>query len=362
MPSERVESVIVRMIGRMPRPAARLLAGRPVRIEGQVLDPSVQLALRLERLVGGWKPMPPPQLRELRRREARIFRGRTIEVGRVEEFEIPGAAGPIRTRLYVPAALESPGPLLVYFHGGGHVIGDLDTHDQPCRFLAREIPALVLAVDYRLGPEHPFPAAVDDAQAAFAYAHSEAGELGADPARIAVVGDSAGGNLAAVVAQTAAVGAGPKPAFQALVYPVTDYSRKRPSYDIFAEGFFLTRAEMDWFRDNYFANAADPTDPRASPMLAEDLSCVAPAHVVTAGFDPLRDEGEDYARLLAEAGVAATLRREPDLVHGFINAVGVSARAREAVGSIAVAIREGLTSAPPDRTGSTVATLTDAPG
>ena len=362
MPSERVESAIVRTIGRLPRPLARLLAGRAVRIEGQELDPGVQLALRLQRLQGGWKPLPVAEMRALRRGQARAFRGRVIEVGRVEDLAIPGPGGQIAARLYVPEGVERPGPLVVYFHGGGHVIGDLDTHDQPCRFLAREVPALVLAVDYRLGPEHPFPAAVEDAQAAYAYAYSNAGDLGGDAARIAVVGDSAGGNLAAVVAQTAAAGDGPRPAFQALVYPVTDYSRKRPSYDTFAEGFFLTRGEMDWFRTNYFADRADVTDPRASPILADDLSSVAPAHVVTAGFDPLRDEGEDYARRLQEAGVPTTMRREPDLVHGFINAVGVSARTREAVASIAAAIREGLTSARPERTGPTVATLTDAPG
>jgi acetyl esterase len=362
MPSERVESAIVRTIGRLPRRVARLLAGRPVRIEGQELDPSVQLALRLEKFVGGWKPMPPSEARELRRHDARVFRGRLIEVGAVKNVAIPGPAGDIGGRLYVPEAAEPSGPLVVYFHGGGHVIGDLDTHDQPCRFLAREVPAHVLAVDYRLGPEHPFPAAVEDALAAFAYAGSEAAELGADPARIALVGDSAGGNLAAAVAQVTAAGGGPAPALQALVYPVTDYSRKRASYDTFAEGFFLTRAEMDWFRDNYFADPADRNDPRASPMLAEDLSGVAPAHIVTAGFDPLRDEGEDYARRLREAGVPTTLRREPDLVHGFINAVGVSRRAREAVGSIAAAIGEGLAGARPVRPDSTVATLTDAPG
>jgi acetyl esterase len=349
---EALESLVVRALGRLPRPAARLLAGRPVRIEGQELDPNVQLALRLEKFTGGWEPMPATEARELRRHDARVFRGRTIEVGRVEDVEIPGPAGPIGARLYVPAAFAAPGPLVVYYHGGGHVIGDLDTHDQPCRFLAREIPALLLAVDYRLGPEHRFPAAVDDAMAAFAFAHERAAELGADPERIAVAGDSAGANLATVVAQQTAAEGGATPAFQALVYPVTDYSAKRPSYETFATGFFLTREEMDWFRDNYFADAGDRSDLRASPILAEDLSGVAAAHVVTAGFDPLRDEGEDYARRLEEAGVPTTHRREPDLVHGFINAVGVSRRAREALGLVAAAIREGLAAQRPQRTGS----------
>jgi acetyl esterase len=282
------------------------------------------------------------EVRAIRRRDARTFAGPQIEVARVSELQIPGPAGPIPARLYVPAGLPDPAPLVVYYHGGGHVICDLDTHDQPCRFLAAEVPALVLSIDYRLGPEHPFPAAVDDALAAFEWAAQEASQLGADPARIAVAGDSAGGNLATVVAQLAAGREGPAPAFQALIYPVIDYSSKRPSYETFAEGFFLTRPEMDWFRDNYFASADDRSDPRASPILAADLAGLAPAHVVTAGFDPLRDEGEDYVAALREAGVAVTHRREPDLVHGFINAAGLGGRSREALAAVAAEIREGL--------------------
>jgi acetyl esterase len=304
----------------------------------------VQLGLRFEHLTGTrFAAAPVPEVRARRRRDARVFAGRRIEVARVRDLAIPGPAGPIGARLYAGAGAGEPAPLVVYYHGGGHVICDLDTHDQPCRFLAAEVPALVLSIDYRLGPEHPFPAAVDDAIAAFEWAHAEAAALGAEPDRIAVAGDSAGGNLAAVVAQLAAAGDGPAPAFQALIYPVTDYSTKRPSYETFAEGFFLTRAEMDWFRDHYFAAAADRSDPRASPILADDLAGLAPAHVLTAGFDPLRDEGEDYAAAMREAGVAVTLRRESDLVHGFVNAVGLGGRSREAMAGLAAEIRAGLT-------------------
>jgi acetyl esterase len=347
-----IEIGIVRLIEALPTRVARLLAGRPVRIEGQELNPRVQLLLKVDKLVGRWKPMPPTELRALRRHQARVFRGKVIEVAAVSDLEIPTAEGAIRARRYEPAGAPAAGPLVVYYHGGGHVIGDLDTHDQPCRFLAREVPAVVLAIEYRLGPEHPFPAAVDDAMAAFRFAHEHAAELGADPDRLAVAGDSAGGNLAAAVAQLAAAEGGPAPVFQALVYPVTDYSQKRESYDTFAEGFFLTRDEMDYFRDHYFAGADNRSDPRASPILTDDLSGLPPAHIVTAGFDPLRDEGEDYARRLQEAGVSTTLRREPDLVHGFINAVGVSARAREAVGKIAAAIRSGVSRVDKEREGS----------
>ncbi len=355
----RLEAAVAATVVRLPPPAARLFAGRPVRIDGQELDVQVQLALRLEGLVGGSELLPVDQARARRRHDADVFRGATIEVGAVRDLELPGPAGPIGARLYEPAA-PRPAPLVVYYHGGGHVIGDLETHDQPCRFLAREVPAAVLAIDYRLAPEHRFPAAVDDAFAAFRWAQAHAAELGGDPGRVAVAGDSAGGNLAAVVANLAAADGGPAPAFQALLYPVTDYSAKRRSYELFGEGFFLTREEMDWFRENYFGSAAEHTDPRASPILAPDLAGVAPAHVVTAGFDPLRDEGEDYAARLRDAGVTVTLRRESGLVHGFVNAVGLGGRAREATAAIAAALRAGLepAGAPESRT----ATLLDAPG
>ncbi len=349
---DQAEGLIARSIPLLPGPLTRTLAGAPVRIDGQQLHPQVQLALRLERLAGGSELLGVAEARVRRRREARIFAGPRIEVERVEELELPGPTAPIPTRLYVPVEISRPAPLVVYYHGGGHVIGDLDTHDQPCRFFAREAGALVLAVDYRLAPEHRFPAAVDDAFAAFVTAHSEAGRLGADPERVAVAGDSAGGNLAAAVCRLAVAAGGAVPIFQALIYPVTDYSAKRRSYELFGERFFLTAEEMDWYRDHYFATTEDRTDPRASPILAPDLTGLPPAHVVSAGFDPLRDEAEDYAERLRSAGVPITLRRERDLVHGFVNAVGLGGRAREATAEIAAAIRTGLTAA----------TLSAAPG
>jgi len=342
--AERAEALAARGLSALPDRITRLIAGRPVRIDGQTLHPQVQVALRLEGLIGGSEILPVADARERRRHDARVFRGREIAVGKVTDRSVPGPAGEIPVRLYRPAGVTQP-PLVVYFHGGGHVIGDLDTHDQPCRHLASQIPALVLAVDYRMGPEHRFPAAVDDALAAFRWAQHNAQELGADPRRVAVAGDSAGGNLAAAVAQLAAA-QGDGPAHQALIYPVTDYSRNHPSYDLFGEGFFLTAEEMGWFRENYFAEDAQRLDPRASPLLADDLSGLAPAFVLTCGFDPLRDEGEAYAERLQDAGVPTTLRREPDLVHGFVNAVGLGGRAREAMDGIAASMRDGLAAAP----------------
>jgi acetyl esterase len=221
------------------------------------------------------------------------------------------------------------------------VLASLDTHDQTCRFLAREAGVIVLATEYRKAPQHPFPAAVEDALAAYLFAAERAESLAADPARVAVAGDSAGGNLAAVVAQLTAGGEGPAPAFQALIYPVIDLSRKRRSYRLFSEGFYLTERQMDWYRSHYLPDEDAALDPRASPILADHLGGVAPAYVVSAGFDPLRDEAEDYARRLAEAGVPVALRRHADFVHAAVNAVGVGGRSRELMFELASALRVG---------------------
>jgi acetyl esterase len=282
------------------------------------------------------------EAREDMRRRAAVAAGVQLPVGAVSELTIDGAAGPLRARHYAPAEPGGPHPLLVYFHGGGWVIGDLDTHDGACRMLCRHAGVHVLAVDYRMGPEHPFPAAPEDASAAFAWACAHAGALGADPARVAVGGDSAGGNLAAVTSWQAVRDGGPAPVFQLLVYPVTDLSVKRRSYELFAEGFLLTRAEMDWFRDHYVPSEPDRSDPRVSILLAEDLAGLPPALVVTAGFDPLRDEGEAYAQALREAGNVVVLRRFPGLIHGFFNMSGVSRVSRDAVVETAGATRAML--------------------
>jgi acetyl esterase len=355
---DSIAASVARLIPRLPAPLLRLLSGRPIERDGLRLDPQMQVALRLERLAGAWRPVPVAKARARRRRDARIFGGPRIELERVEEVELPGPSGRIRSRLFAPPDGGTAMPLLVYFHGGGHVICDLDTHDQPCRFLAREVPAIVLSVDYRLGPEHRFPAAVEDSLAAHAWAREHAERLGADPDRVAVAGDSAGGNLAAVVAQLTAAGGRRPPAHQTLIYPVIDYSVERPSYELFAEGFFLTRDEMHWFRDRYLNDDADRADPRVSPILTEDLAGLPPAHVVTCGFDPLRDEGEAYAARLREAGVPTTLQRESDLVHGFVNAAGLGGRAAQATAAIAAAIGTALATRP----GTPAATLTSPPG
>lgn len=324
-----------------PRLQVRLSGKPPVEIDGDILAPEAQLLLAVldRRRDPPVETLPPADAREARRRLTAAYAGKPIPVRAVEDLQID-APVPLRARHYVPPEPGGPHPLLVYYHGGGFTYGDLDTHDGVCRTLCRHAGAHVLAIDYRLAPEHPFPAAADDAHAAFHWAVANASRLGADPGRIGVGGDSAGGNLAAVVSQLAARDGGPAPVLQLLIYPAVDFTTRRRSRDLFGEGFLLSDPEMNWFEDNYLGTARTQAgDPRASPLLAEDLSGLAPAFVVTAAFDPLRDEGEAYVKALQEAGTPATLRRFPGFIHGFINGAGVSRTARDALVEIAGATR-----------------------
>ena len=339
------QGTLLRGLARLPAPVQRSLSGGArVRLDGLELHHESQLVIALAARAGRppIESLCPPRAREETVRRALAVRGRQPALARIEGVEIPGPGGPLQARLYAPDAEPGGTGLLVYYHGGGWVIGNLDTCESVCRFLARESGAAVLAVDYRLAPEHPFPAAVEDAVAALAYAAEHAESLGANPARIAVGGDSAGGNLATVAAQAARSGAASQPAFQLLIYPVCDLSEKRPSYHRFSEGFLLTEAEMDWFRAHYLPDSRTERDPRVSPLLAQDLSGLPPAYIATAGFDPLRDEGEEYARRLAEAGVAVALRRHDGLLHSYANMTAVGRGAREAMLEAAAALRMGL--------------------
>ena len=233
--------------------------------------------------------------------------------------------------------------MLVYFHGGGWTIGDLDTHDVLCRELANHSGAAVVAVDYRLGPEAPFPAAVDDALAAFDWVQREAAALRLDPTRLAVGGDSAGGNLAAVVAIAARDAGEPPFAWQLLIYPATDQHRTAPSHERNGQGYLLTRDTMDYFTGHYIPDARLHADWRASPLLHPDLSRLPPALVLTAGYDPLRDEGLAYAQKLSEAGTRATHLSFERQIHGFILMGKVLAEANDAVRLCAAALRDALT-------------------
>jgi acetyl esterase len=334
---ERLESLTLRTALALPEPVQRALAGRRVVHDGQTLATDTQLMLRLQRLTRerGAETVPVPQGREVILRHTRMTAGRQ-PVGAVRDLAVAGRPA----RLYVPTDTEGRGPVLLFFHGGGFMYGDLDSHDATCRFLAERSGVRVLAIDYRLAPEHPFPAAYDDALAAHRWLVDHAAEVGADPARLAVGGDSAGGNLAAGVA-IAAVRAGLPLAFQLLVYPATDAVRRTDSAAAYAEGFYLTRAFMDLANASYLPGV-DLRDPRVSPLYADLPRGLAPALVATAGFDPLRDEGEAYARRLADAGVHVELRRFPGQIHGFFNVVGVGRSARAAVAELAAKLKAAL--------------------
>jgi acetyl esterase len=243
---------------------------------------------------------------------------RADAVASVADRTIPAPAGPLGLRVYTPRG-AGPFPLLVFFHGGGFVVCDLDTHDALCRNLCAGAGCVVASVDYRLAPEHRFPAAPDDCLAATRWAAEHAAELGADPARVAVGGDSAGGNLAAVVALRVRDEGGPRLAGQLLLYPTTDAEAAgMPSLAENAEGYGLTRRDMAWFKDHYFNDPSEAGNPHASPLRAADLRGLPPALVQTAEYDPLRDEGEAYAARLREAGVPTTVSRRAGMIHGFL--------------------------------------------
>jgi acetyl esterase len=244
------------------------------------------------------------------------LQGEPVEVASVQDRTVPGPAGEIPVRVYTPAG-EGPFPVVVYFHGGGWVIGDLEVVDQPCRQLASAAGAIVVSVDYRLAPEHRYPAAFDDSYAATVWVGAHAAEIGGDPARLAVAGDSAGGNLAAAVALAARDRGGPELAAQLLIYPVTDFNFGTASYQDNREGYLLTKGSMQWFWAHYLGAQDLDKDPYACPLRADSLVGLPPAYVATSEYDPLRDEGEAYARRLEEAGVAVTAKRFDGLLHGF---------------------------------------------
>lgn len=343
-----VATVGIKVIPWIPGAAKRLLTrGRAVVIDGNTLDPTLQVMLTGMRAVGidglvvDDAEGPGPS-RALMHQNMVELPGPQIHV-EVDEISLPGPAGDITARHYRPPGDPDNAPLLVFYHGGGWVIGDLDTHDALCRLTCRDAGTHVLSVDYRLAPEHPAPAAVEDAFAAFQWACEHAADLGATPGRVAVGGDSAGGNLAAVVSQLARDSGGPTPVLQWLLYPRTDHTARTRSMSLFARGFLLTKRDMDWFESQYVRRSGiDPTDPRVSPALAETLSGLAPALIAVAGFDPLRDEGEDYATALRAAGVDVDLRYLGSLTHGFANLFQLGGGSADAVTELVSALRAHL--------------------
>jgi acetyl esterase len=306
------------------------------------LDPVVRSMLDTLHAQGGppLETLPPAEVRSLILATNQETSGAPEPVRSIENLRIPGPAGEIPVRVYTPAEAASR-PGLVFFHGGGWVICNLDTHDVQCSAIARRAGAVVVSVDYRLAPEHKFPAAVDDSYAATVWVAANAARLGIDPRRISVGGDSAGGNLAAVVARKSRDAGGPAIAFQAMVYPVTDLSSlDTGSYREFAEGYQLSKPLMEWFRDLYLPRAEDAKNPDVSPLLAHDLAGLPPALIITAECDPLRDEGEAYARSLKEAGVPVTLTRYAGMIHPFFSLTAILPQAFDAIQQVADAVRQ----------------------
>ncbi len=304
------------------------------------LDPAAQSVLDLIRESGrqDFESLSPAEARAVAAASRTLFQPDPPPVAELRDIDAPGPTGRLRLRLY-RGTTEGMAPALVYFHGGGWVLGDLDTHDGICRQFAIETGGTVISVDYALAPERKFPAAVEDALAATRWIMSEAATLGLDPRRIAIGGDSAGGNLAAVIALMARDGAMAAPCYQMLLYPVTDLSMTLESYRRMAEGYALTAATMRWFRDLYLRDPRDITDWRASPLQAASLAGVAPAYVLTAAYDPLCDEGCAYARRLMEAGISVTHTHMADQMHAFLGMGRLVPAAGRAIASAAMALR-----------------------
>ncbi|MBV8393387.1 MAG: alpha/beta hydrolase [Alphaproteobacteria bacterium] len=332
---------------RMPISWVHMAAGPPVIVDGRTLESRTQWFLQLLAR-SGQQPLGVLGA-ERARREFDLFMsvmaGPPEPVSEIVDRIVatPGAGvdGRLRVRLYRPENGGPHLPVILFFHGGGFVIGSLEGYDVPCRHISARTGCAVAAVDYRLAPEHKFPAAIEDGAAAFRWLAAEGGGLGIDPTRIVIGGDSAGGTIATVVAQEMR-GAAQPPCLQWLIYPATDLGEERPSHMSCGAGFLLTRPDMEWFRDQYISDPGQVFDPRVSPLRAADLSGSPPALIFTAGFDPLRDEGRAYADRLAASGVRTTHREFDSLIHGFVGMGGTLPAAARAMDDMVAMVRREL--------------------
>lgn len=304
------------------------------------LDPQAEALLREleEQGLPPFEEMSVPQARDVIV-AFRDLQGDPEPITDIRDFTVPGPAGELPVRLYKP---EGTPPLIVYFHGGGWVIGNVEVADKPCRSLAKVSGCAVASVEYRLGPESKFPAAPEDCFAATQWLAENGGSLGVDTSRLTVAGDSAGGDLAAVVALMARERGGPGISYQLLIYPATDAGGEYPSRQENYEGYLLTTPAMRWFWNHYLSKESDGENPHASPLRASDLSGLPPAFVITCEFDPLRDEGEAYAKKLKEAGVEVKISRYDGMIHGFFWMAGVMDRTRALLDEMGKELRAAL--------------------
>lgn len=325
---------VIRMAGALPEPLQRLIAGKPVEVDGQRLYTEVQMALRLLNALPESGHASVADARKQTLTAAQLL-GLTTKVGEVRDLAVPTRAGSVAARVYVHDPARPVDAAVVYFHGGGWVVGGLDSTDSVCSYIAAQINVAVVSVAYRLAPEHRFPAGLEDAVDAYRWVRAQPqwGDV------VVVAGDSAGGTLsAAVCAETLREGA---PDYQLLFYPATDLSTKHPSYDLFGEGYFLTGADMDWYRQRYLSDPGQAADPLVSPLLG-DVAGHPPAHVAVAGFDVLRDEGLAYADKLEAAGVPVTRQIATGHVHAFANVIGVGKTGRRELDLAVEALRAGI--------------------
>ncbi len=329
------------------RTSARLSSSSPSNDRGEPIDRCVGAVVRAAARLPPIERQTTARSRAAMDEYTRLTDVPTERMAHVVDRTISGPHGDIPLRVYVPVEATRPLPILVYLHGGGFVIGSLDSHDRVVRRLAARASAIVVAVDYRLAPEHRFPVPFEDALAATQWVLASARLLGGDPERVAIGGDSAGGNLSAAVCLALRDARrrdprAPVPRLQVLVYPATDLRRQSESHRRLGRGYLLTTELIDWFMSRYLRSRADELDPRGSPLLATDHRDLPPAWITIAGFDPLRDEGEAYAAKLRESGVATELVYEPGMIHGFFTMGGVVPRAAEVVDLAARAITRAL--------------------
>jgi len=337
------QRVLAQAVLSLPAPLLRLMSGgAAVYKGGRTLDPRFQFMAAQAARLPAMHAMTPEEARRTSAEAARIYGGR-LEAGvAAESLSLPTDDGSVPARLYRPADQDPATPVIVFAHFGGGVIGDLETSHAFCGVLAKVARTAVVSVDYRLAPEHRFPVGMQDVLAAYRHVRDQAGRFGGPDGRAMIAGDSMGGNFAAVICQELRRAGEPQPDLQLLIYPCVDVASETPSMTTYADAFPLSRAMMEWFVGHYIGPGADPADPRLSPIREPDLSGLAPAVVVTAGFDPLVDQGEAYAKRLKAAGVPVIYRCYDSLAHGFTAFTGVVPAADIACREIAGLVREGL--------------------